>query len=70
MAIKNKKEMVEETKENVINAAYLFSTLNHPVEISYNGESMMIPPRAFKLKVDNVCLLGALPMGIIKKEIK
>ncbi len=41
----------------------LVSNLDHPVNISYNGEGMMLAPRGRKPKIDSY-LLGAYPRGV------
>lgn len=50
--------------------ALLYSRLNHPVELSYGGESLIVPPNARDKKIDNAALLGAVPKGIIIKHLK
>lgn len=58
------KEVVETTK------AVIFSTVNHNITISYNGMSMVIPPRG-KCNIDNHYLLGSMPKhGLILKKLK
>ena len=42
----------------------LLSKLDHPVELSYDGKSMMVPPRA-KLVIEDHKKLGALPRGVV-----
>jgi hypothetical protein len=42
----------------------LWSRLDHAVTISYNGEAMVLPPRAKKQRIPNIKKLGALPSGI------
>lgn len=54
----------EEIKhEKLVKPAYVVSRLDHPVTISYNGESIIIPPRGREL-VANYLLIGAIPKGI------
>lgn len=53
----------DEKKKNE-EPGYLCSSLNHPAEVSYYGMSMMIPPRAHRLKVNDHKKIGALPKGI------
>lgn len=52
----------------------LVSCVNHPIELSYDGKSMMIPPRAGRSKNKIIILnsdkLGAIPRGIKKIDIK
>ena len=43
----------------------LVSRLDNPVTVSYNSESMNIPPRGTIKKI-NPKLLGALPKGVSK----
>lgn len=45
------------------NPGMLASRLDHSVMISYDGQAMMIPPRA-RVKIGNCEKLGALPVGI------
>lgn len=45
----------------------LVSRLDHAVTISYDGQGLVIPPRAqgkFAVKIANTAKLGALPSGI------
>lgn len=42
----------------------LISRLNHPVEIAYNGEAMMLPPRG-QCKELRKDLIGAIPKGVV-----
>jgi hypothetical protein len=48
-------------------AGKLVSRLDHPVTIAYNGEALIIPPRAqgiHAIVILNTALLGALPAGV------
>jgi len=46
----------------------LISTVNYPVTVKYDGESMVVSPRA-KLKIEKLSLLqGNLPKGLIIKK--
>lgn len=58
------KKDVKEIKKESAEPGMLFSGLIHPVEISYNGESMIVPARAKKHRIDDVKKLGALPSGV------
>lgn len=40
------------------------SRLNHPVELSYNGEALMIPPKGQGKGLDKE-KLGSLPNGVV-----
>jgi hypothetical protein len=49
------------------NACGLVSRMDHPMTISYNGEAMVLPPRAgakHPFVVEDRRLLGALPAGV------
>jgi len=45
------------------NKKVLVSRLNHPVYISYSGESLMLSPRG-RIPNINPELLGAIPKGV------
>lgn len=42
----------------------LKNTLSHPVNLSYQGEGLVVPPRGQVKNVRKV-LLGALPKGVL-----
>jgi hypothetical protein len=47
-------------EEKLTKPAYVCSTADHPITASYDGRTMMVPPRA-RLLVANSDLVGALP---------
>lgn len=56
-----KGEVVEVEKR--VKPAYVVSRLDHPITLSYSGETIIIPPRGREV-VANYELLGAIPKGI------
>jgi hypothetical protein len=51
------------------NACCLVSRMDQPMLISYNGEGMLVPPRAgakHPFVIEDSRLLGALPKGLTK----
>lgn len=58
-----KEEIEKEIKVKVKKLGKLVSRLNHPVNISYNGQGLVIPPRG-KVRKVNKQLLGAIPKGV------
>jgi len=62
----NKKK--EETKiEPISNKGYVISRLSHPVEISYSGNSFMLPPRG-QQSFEDLSLVGPLPNGVYTRK--
>lgn len=49
--------------------AMVISRLNHPATLSYDGLSMIIPPRG-REKIANMNKLGALPQGVFVTPIQ
>lgn len=49
--------------EDKTSPAMVVSRLDHPTTITYNGESLVIPPRG-REQVANLKKLGAIPKGI------
>jgi len=47
----------------------LYNGLNHPVRIPYGDDVIVIPPQSV-VKVEKPQLLGALPRGVMKLEVK
>lgn len=60
-------KLVEVVKEDddATHPVLLISSLDHPVTLSYNGQGMILAPRA-RRTIANEKKLGALPKGITK----
>ena len=61
---KAKAEVKESTK------AWISNMAPHPIELSYGGDAMIIPPKAIRQQIGNWKLLGAIPkmIQIIKEQ--
>jgi len=54
---------------NTSNKVWIISRLSNPVNISYDGRFLQIPPHG-KCKVLNKNLIGAIPKGVVIIEDK
>ena len=52
--------------EKVQKFYYLLNRYNYPIRVTYDGEAIMVPPRAKKgqLKIEFLSKLASLPKGI------
>ena len=65
------KQAVEQAakKEKTQQPAILISRLNHPEYVQYQGETLVVSPRA-RLNVDASQLKMPLPSGLLVKKLK
>ena len=64
-------------KENTV-GCYLYSKANYSISIKYNGETLILPPFATKVKIADANKLESLPNMVkkvtinspIKKQVK
>jgi len=54
----------ESEDEKMVREALVVNSMNHPIELSYNGEGMMLSPHARKIVADWQ-KLGAIPKGVV-----